>query len=159
MQKNIQEVILKIENFCAYRERCSFEVMQKLKRLGASENDIPKIVDSLLQSGFLSDDRFLKNFIEGKVRIKKWGLTKIKYELSKKGFTAQQVDKAFNQITLNDKIDENLTELSLKKWKEIQKKDTDFFKTKAKLIRYLLGKGYDYSSIIEATSNLPRINK
>ena len=74
------------------------------------------------------------------------GKNKIKYSLMKKG-----IDKEIIENTL-DSIDNNVEEetaynLAIKKYRILSKKENDKYKLNQKLIRFLLGKGYDYGLI------------
>ena len=73
-------IIERAERFCAYQERCRYEVEIKLKKLGANSNEIIKIIQSLEEDECLNEIRFAKLFSGGKFRIKDGG--KIKYALN-----------------------------------------------------------------------------
>ena len=103
------EIIIRLERYCAYQERCTYEVLQKIKTIGLE--DPKKIKDALLHLesfGFLNNKRFVESYINGKVSIKKWGVIKIKAGL---------LEKRIDQKLINDgiaKIDESLYEQNLR---------------------------------------------
>ena len=133
-------LLVKAERFCAYQERCSYEVRQKMKDLGSDEREIEKIITSLKEDDFLSDERFARVYASGKFRIKRWGKNKILGELRMKkipdAFIKQGLDAIGKEEYLN-----TLTKLAKKKEKEI--KDTESRIKKQKIGNYLLSKGYE----------------
>ena len=47
----------------------------------------------------MNEERFTKFFIQGKLRIKKWGKIKLKYELKSRGIDSITIDKYINDIS------------------------------------------------------------
>lgn len=135
-----KSLLLKAERFCAYRERCTHEVKQKLKELKAGEGSAEKIISSLKEDDFLNDERFAKLFVSGKFRIKRWGKNKIRAELRMK-----KIPDAFIYDAL-DSIDENgylktIEHLARKKEKEVKSKNAK--EKKQKVGMFLLSRGFE----------------
>jgi regulatory protein len=148
---NTTELICKLESYCAYQERCEFEIYSKLISLNAQEQDIKLVINHLIDAGFFNQNRFVDSFISGKLRSNKWGRLKIKAALIQK-----RVDKGLISIGLN-KIDEKeyqtiLKSLLSKKQKELEKEKDEWAK-KQKLIRFLSSKGFEYIEIIPLLSH------
>jgi regulatory protein len=143
---NTTELICKLESYCAYQERCEFEIYSKLISLNAQEQEIKLVMNHLINAGFFNQNRFVDSFISGKLRSNKWGRLKIKAALIQK-----RVDKGLISIGLN-KIDDQeyqtiLKSLLEKKQKELEKEKDEWAK-KQKLIRFLSSKGFEYIEII-----------
>ena len=83
----IDEALLKLQNYCAYQERCHQEVRQKLKEMHMIPEVIDTIIVHLLEHNFLNEERFAKTFVSGKFRIKKWGKYRLTSALKKKDST------------------------------------------------------------------------
>lgn len=68
------EILKRLEYFCAYQERCEYDVLEKIKKLGLEgpEKTQP-FIKRLQKEGFLDQKRFVDSYIMGKVSIKKWG--------------------------------------------------------------------------------------
>lgn len=75
------EALAKLEHFCAYRERCPQEVLQKIRELRLP-TDLGEQLYALLESeGFFNEERFAASFVRGKYRGNHWGRVRIRQEL------------------------------------------------------------------------------
>ena len=98
-----EKVILeKMRSYCMYQERCILEVKKKLTRLHVVPKSKSKIIDHLIENDYLNEVRFSKSFIQGKLRIKKWGRIKLNYELSIRGIKKFIIDEEINKISKVD---------------------------------------------------------
>ena len=91
-------ILEKIKSYCQYQERCTKEVRKKLYNLKTSTESTEKIISFLTNNDFLNDERFVKFFIQGKLRIKKWGKIKLKYELKSRGINHQIIETSIQNI-------------------------------------------------------------
>ncbi len=137
---NFHELLVKAERYCAYQERCSNEVKQKLKELDADEETSAKIVSSLSEDDFMSDERFARLFASGKFRIKRWGKNKIRAELRMKKIPDNFIKNALNGIDEGEYL-KTIQHLIKKKEKEVKSQNS---KDKArKVVNFLLSKGFE----------------
>ena len=97
-------ILEKIKSYCQYQERCTKEVRKKLYALKASTESIEKIISFLTNNDLLNDERFVKFFIQGKLRIKKWGKIKLKYELKSRGVNYQIIETSIKNISDDEYI-------------------------------------------------------
>lgn len=147
MKNNFHQLLLKAERFCAYRERCSHEVKQKMKELGADEKETGKIISSLEENDFLNDERFAKLFTSGKFRIKRWGKNKICAVLRMKKIPDHIISKALDTIVEEEYL-KMIRYLIKKKKREGRSQSvmTSSEKLEVKRMKignYLLSKGYE----------------
>ena len=91
-------ILEKIKSYCQYQERCTKEVRKKLYNLKTSTESSEKIISFLTNNDLLNDERFVKFFIQGKLRIKKWGKIKLKYELKSRGVNYQIIETSIKDI-------------------------------------------------------------
>lgn len=141
-----EQIIKKLESFCAYRERCESEIKQKLFQLAVDRNETDFYINYLKENNFLNEKRFVAAFARGKFNIKSWGKRKIIQELQ-----AKQIDSKIIQQSIED-IDEGLYFLRLQDLLEkkiIKIKETDTFTLKHKLMQYAMQKGYEMELINE----------
>ena len=139
-----KEIIIKVENFCAYTERCEADVIKKLKSWKVPKELFPEITEYLKEQKFIHQERFGQLFTNGKFKLKGWGKQKIKVHLKSK-----QVDDIIIEESLSAIEDEvyleKLNQILSLKLKTM--KQEDLFTMKGKLYRYALQKGYESSLI------------
>ena len=98
-------IIEKIQSYCLYQDRFTKEVKNKLYSFKVSSQLVENIVEYLIDNDYLNEERFTKMFIQGKLRIKKWGRIKLKYELRSKGIDIKIINEHINQINEEDYIE------------------------------------------------------
>ena len=91
-------IIEKIQSYCLYQDRCIKEVKNKLYSFKVSSQLVENIVEYLIDNDYLNEERYTKMFIQGKLRIKKWGRIKLKYELRSKGIDIKIINEHINWI-------------------------------------------------------------
>ena len=91
-------IVEKIQSYCLYQERCIKEVKNKLFLFKASPKFVNDLTKHLIENDYINEERFSEMFIQGKLRIKKWGRIKLKYELKLKGIDAKIIDAKINKI-------------------------------------------------------------
>lgn len=136
----IKDPIEKIKHFCAYQERCHYEVKQKLYSLGLHFNKVEELLATLIEENYLNEERFAQSFARGKFRIKRWGRIKIKYELKAKKVSEYNIKNALREIDEGEYI-KALQQLAEKKWAALE--DENALTRQAKTLQYLLQRGFE----------------
>ena len=144
---NIDDLIRKLESYCAYQERCLFEIKSKLTQLGSTESDSKKVIDHLEKNRFFDQNRFALNFAQGKLRINKWGKIKIKAGLINKFVDNATIISALESIEYEE-YSTILKGLIDRKKAELSKEKDDWAK-KQKILRFLTSRGFAYEEIQE----------
>ncbi|MDP9230310.1 MAG: RecX family transcriptional regulator [Bacteroidota bacterium] len=139
------QVLQKLRHFCSYQDRCHSEVKEKLYNLGVRNTDHEEIIATLVEEGFLNEERFAMLFASGKFRLKQWGKVKIKHALKQKQVSEYCIQKALGQINEKD-YNKTLYKLAEQKLKTLAGEKNIFIK-KRKLQDYLLQKGYEHDLI------------
>jgi regulatory protein len=93
-----EQIIKKLESFCAYRERCESEVKQKLYQLAVDVKETDFYINYLKENNFLNEDRFIAAFARGKFNIKSWGKRKIIQELQVKRIDSKKILQSIENI-------------------------------------------------------------
>jgi regulatory protein len=114
-----------------------------------------QIIIKLMQENFLNEERFARNFVRGKFRIKKWGRHKIKQELKLREISSPIIKIAMTEIKESD-YRSTLYALAEKKLALLTEKDK--YKLKKKLSDHLLRKGYEASLVYEVSEEITTSN-
>ncbi|MCK0204616.1 regulatory protein RecX [Ornithobacterium rhinotracheale] len=147
----IAEIKEKMARYCAYQDRCHWELEQKLKEFFLIPEAKDEVILTLMQHNFLNEERFAHSFVRGKFNQKQWGRLKIAQELKKRNIGTRLIDEALKQIDNQDYLNA-LTDLMEKKANRITYKNE--YDKRAKLTRYLMQKGYEYELIKECLNDI-----
>ena len=134
------EVLSKLQVFCAYQERCHFEVRKKLSELRVDPQVMENIIASLIEGNFLNEERFARIFAGGKFRVKKWGRLKIECALRGKQVSEYCVRKGLEEIpevdyiTLLDRLVEE---------KFPNSKADNIYTKRNKVAKFLINRGFE----------------
>ena len=140
----------KLNRFCAYQERCTADVLEKLYKLKIPKDDFDGYLEKLRTENFLNEERYVKAFISAHSK-KKWGKTKIRSALSGKRIGGDLIKKYLDQIEEGD-YDEQIKVLLQKKWNSIRTGSPK--EKKNKLIRFLLSKGFEMGKVMTALKEM-----
>ena len=141
----------KIKFYCAYRERCHYEVKEKLFGFGLNKLSVDQLLAKLIEEGFLNEERYAVHFAGSHFRVKKWGKKKIRYALRQKKISEANIKTALLTIEPPDYAN-ILEKIALAKWKSLDKEST--ITRQAKTIAFLTQKGFEYPLIRMAMSKL-----
>ncbi len=136
----------KAQKYCAYQERCQWDVEKKFRDWQVDEEIRDEILAELIVQGFINEERFAAQFASGRFRIKQWGKQKIKVELKKRQISSYSINKALEKIA-DEEYRLTLQSLITKKNKEVRAKN-EFEKTQ-KIAQYLFSRGYESELIWE----------
>ena len=142
----VDEAQKKLENYCAYQERCHKDVRTKLREMKMIPEAVDKIMVHLIQNNYLNEERFAKAFVRGKFRIKKWGKNRLVRELKFKEISRYSMDSALKEID-EDAYQQTLDELVQKRIAQVEEKNV--YKKKRKVVDYLLYRGWESHLIYE----------
>ena len=145
------QVLDKMAKYCAYQERCVKEVRDKLKTFDLPEEEKAKILDYLLDSCFVNDERFAKAFVRGKMNQSGWGLNKIRFHLIQKGIAKEIIDEALGQ-TDEEVYRQRLIDILKTKSKTV--KATNDYEKKRKLAAYAMQKGFEGNLVWEVLKDI-----
>ena len=147
----VEEALTKLQNYCAYQERCHQEVHRKLTQMRMIAEAIDSTIVSLIQHNYLNESRFAKSFVRGKFRIKKWGKRRLTLELRKRDISKVNIREALEEIDEYEYI-EAFNALAEKKFESIKESNT--LKKKRKLADYLLYRGWESHLVYDKVNQL-----
>ncbi|WBU90384.1 regulatory protein RecX [Cellulophaga omnivescoria] len=147
----IKEATHKLEQYCAYQERCHKEVTKKLKDMGMIADARDLIITHLIKENYLNEERFAQSFARGKFNIKKWGKNRIINELKFRDISIYNIKTALKEID-EDQYIQTLNELASKRANEV--KETNIYKKRKKIADYLLYRGWESHLVYEKVQEL-----
>jgi len=151
IKDDLGAVLERIHHYCAYQERCSQDVGNKLIQWRVSASRIRKIMHTLKNEGFLDEERYARIFVRSKFHINKWGRMKIRYELRNRSIPDHLVSKAMEEIGEDDYL-RTIRELALKKMSEI--KNGKHLNIREKITTFVAGKGFEFDLISKVLTEL-----
>jgi regulatory protein len=144
---SLEEAHEKLTTFCAYQERCPWDVRKKLAEKGIDGEKAEKLIQEMIVEEYVDEERYARSFCRGKFRIKKWGKSRIQRELKMRQVPEKIIKLALTEIDPVEYYDVLLNEVE----KKLEStKETDLFKKKYKVSQYLMSRGFEYDLIKEA---------
>ncbi|WP_413513116.1 regulatory protein RecX [Myroides odoratus] len=150
---SFDEAKRKLENYCAYQDRCHSEVINKMYLLGITPQIHDDLLVHLIEHRFLNEERFAKSFVRGKHRLSAWGKNRITAELKFRDINSRLIAIALTEIEDKEYF-ETFDRISANRWSQLT--DQDLLKKKQKFQAYLFRKGYSISDIISKTQELEK---
>lgn len=141
-------LLKKLQHYCAYQDRCHFEVEQKLTQLGADKETAAEIFTELLEDGFLNEERFARSVARGKFKIHHWGKNKIIAHLKARFISDPMIQVALTEI--EEEAYHQQVNLLLKKIFQ-EKKDVN------RTIQAMIVRGFESELVYEMASGLQRV--
>ena len=149
MELSNDVILKKVLRYCAYQDRCTQEVRNKLATFDMPSSEKDKIVKLLVDEGYLDDERYASTFVRSKIHLKKWGVNKIRMSLKMKGISDEIISNALSEIDPEIYREELIKVLKSKKINE-----TDPYKRRAKLAQYAMQKGYEPNLVWDVAKTL-----
>lgn len=148
---SVMEAQSKLENYCAYQERCHKEIVEKLRGMNMIPQAIDLIIVHLIDNKYLNEERFACSFARGKHRIKHWGKIRIVNELKFRKISQYNITTALKEITAEE-YNNNFHTLADRQWENIR--EINAIKKRKKFCDFLLRKGFESNLIYEKVKDL-----
>jgi len=127
-------------DFIGYRARSVWEVAERLKKRGHSQNVIDQVIRELRQSDLLDDVQFAAQWAQSRVATKPLGERLLRRELKLKGISNEIVEKTvaetFGQVSQKE-LAANLLKIRRKRYLALDEK-----KAKQRMAAFLLRRGF-----------------
>lgn len=146
-----QKALERLQLLCARQEKCTHDLVLKLRQWGISPLEIDKIIKKLIADGYVDDKRFARLYAREKSRINKWGPLKLRAMLASKGIAKENVEEALGELNESAQLDK-LNELLRKKMQQVKAKNR--FDLRNKLIRFGASRGFALDDVIDAVNQL-----
>lgn len=143
-QKSEQEAYLLLAAVCAQAEHCEQEMRDKMKRWEIEPEAQTRIITRLVNERYIDNERFARAFVKDKIRYNKWGRRKVMQALWLKHIDDDIQQRVLDEIDDREYLDV-LVPLLKQKRKAIKAKSD--YELNQKLVRFALGRGFDFSLI------------
>lgn len=141
-KSSIYDVSIK---YISVRMRSKKELEEYLKKKKYDQKNIEETIKRLQSQDLLNDEKFAKSYINDKLYLTNYGLTKIKNDLLKLGVEEYIIDVIVNNIDLQV-INDKLSKIIDKELKINSKLPTN--KLNNKIINRCINLGYNYEDIL-----------
>lgn len=136
----------RLEALCARSEHCSFEIYEKLQRMGITGAEAQNIVNNLTGARYIDDLRYARFFVRDRYRFSGHGRIKIRIALSAKRIPRNFIDEAMEEID-PEIYAETLRRVLMSK---IACTDISTFEGRTKVFRFGMSRGYE-SDLVSST--------
>jgi len=136
--------LAKLQKYCAYQDRCHYEVRTKLLQLKIYGDDLEEVIADLIKDNYLNEERYAQSFIRGKYRMKKWGRRKILQELKFRKVSAYCIKKGLKEIDEEEYMNNLRSIIRVRLAKYTLPLD---YMSKQKIKAFCYNKGYEPSEI------------
>ena len=137
MQEDFARYLHRLQSYCAFRERCTQEVRQKMERMGVPDQWRVELLRRLRMEGYVDDARFAEVFARSRFRYHRWGRRKIALALRQK-----EISRALIRAALAE-IDEGEYRGVLEELARAHLDDVASPEAVQRTYRYLYQKGYE----------------
>lgn len=152
MDDKVIKVTDRLRGLCSRREYCISDIRQKaLKALDGEVSATEKVVGTLVSEKYVDDLRYASAFARDKSSIQGWGEAKIRYMLSAKGITRENINLALAEID-QSRASSRLEKLMENKYRSLK----DDPQCRLKMLRFGLGRGYGYEEVSQVVELLMR---
>ena len=143
-EKTEQEAYLQLAAMCAQAEHCEQEMRDKMKRWAIEPDAQDRVIARLIKERYIDNERYARAFVKDKIRYNKWGRRKVMQALWMKRIDDDILHQVLDEIDDKEYIDV-LIPLLKQKRKAIKAKSD--YELNQKLVRFALGRGFDFSII------------
>ncbi len=147
IQNQYKIVLQQSRNLCSRSEKCTNDIRQYLSKKDVSEDDIEKIINTLIEEMYIDESRYAEFFVNDKLKFNKWGKVKIRHVLRQKQINNSIINDALQNID-DDNYKKILVSVMKQKCSSLQNRDN--IKAKASLIRFMSGRGFEHELIMNS---------
>lgn len=132
------------------KDRTEKEIRTKLKEKNFDENTIEEEIEFLSNYGYINDNRYAQHFTSDAINIKKWGKSRIRTELLRRGVDRDVVDEVIEAAFSETDDDRLYTEME----KRFKNADFSNMKERTRIFNFYLRRGFSPEEIKGAMNRL-----
>ena len=133
-----------------FKDRTEKEIREKLTQKGYDENTIEDETEFLKSYGFINDSRYAERFTHDAINLKKWGKSRIKTELLRKGIDREIIENTIEDIFSELDDDRLFTEMQ----KRFKNSDFSNIKERTRIFNFYLRRGFSPDEIKGAMNSM-----
>ncbi len=137
---NYRQALTKVMAWCSKSERCIQETKLQLIKFELSDNELDTAIAYLVDEKFLDDSRYVRFYVNDKLRFNKWGKVKLHYMLRQLRINDQIINEELDKID-PDLYSKILRDLLVSKMKSV--KGASDYERKGKLVNYAQSHGFE----------------
>ena len=146
-----EQALSRLQRLCSRAEKCVADVHRKLLEWEVAPSEAAKIIAQLQAGGFVDERRYARAFVHDKITLSQWGVLKIRKALKDKKIDEKIIREALGGI---DKLTQEQTLARLLSHKNKRLKPVSSAERKVKLLRFAMGRGFEYEMAIRAVDEL-----
>lgn len=128
--------------FLSYKARSSYEIQQKLSKIGFSEEIIESVIQRLLSKGYLNDSKFASLWVENRSTFRPRSHRVLSWELRQKKIS----EDIINEVLEEAEAEIDLAETAARKYmRRLENQDYETFQKK--LSGFLARRGFSYNIV------------
>lgn len=141
--------LVRLTALAAKSEYCMGEMRSRMVRMGLDAEMQERACAYLASEGYVDETRYCRAFIADRRRFAGWGPRKIAEALRTKGVASGCYEPLLAEVGREEWM-ETLRPLVRRKAAEVMRRTDDSYEQAARVIRYAMGRGFDYDMIREA---------
>jgi len=142
---------IRAEELCARADYSSGEIRNRLIRWGINPEEACRIINRLIDTRFIDDERFARAFIRDKIEYARWGKRKIALALYQKHVPRDIIENVLDEVD-DDTYTAALSAVLATKRRTTT--DPDTYEGRTKLFRHAVSRGFEPSLIAEILRQL-----
>ncbi len=150
-EKSAEQALQALMRLCAKSEHSSGDAMRLMARWRVDPGRRAEVLGRLVEMRFIDDRRFAEAYTRDKIRFQAWGRRKIRNGLVLKGVPREIIDEVLAEAESDEG---QLMKLLAAKRRSVRA--ASVYELKMKLVRFAVGRGFDYEQAAECVETLLR---
>lgn len=148
-EKTPEQALNALMRLCAKSEHSTGDAMRLMNRWHVAQEKRHEVLDKLIKLKFIDNRRFAEAYTRDKLRFQGWGKRKIRSGLMGKGIEREIIEAVLAEVESDDS---QLMRLLAAKKRTV--KATDEYQMKIKLMRFALGRGFEYEAVADCIEKI-----
>ena len=134
-----QGAFSKLAALCARSEHCQHDLTEKMRQWGMDEQAQARVMERLVKGRYVDEERFVRAFVDDKIRYNHWGRRKVEQALWMKQVDRDLVAEVLDEVESEAYV-EQLRPLLQQKRKSVTGRND--YERNMKLLKWAVGRGF-----------------